>query len=64
MIKVPPCTKKIMVVPHKVKGICEDVLSGWIVWSSSILTGSIGGSLTFGMGFNRSLELVIDVRYP
>ena len=35
-----------------------------ILWSSSILIGSIGRSLTFGTGFDCSLELVVDVKYP
>ena len=30
---------------------------------SYMLMGSIGGSLTFRMGFNHSSELVVDVRY-
>ena len=35
-----------------------------ILWSSSISTGSIGGSLTFGAGSGHSLELVVDIKYP
>jgi hypothetical protein len=31
MIKMPPAAQKVMVVPHKVNGILEDMLSSWII---------------------------------
>ena len=42
------------------KTCCQAGLS----WSSYILMGSIGGSRIFRIGFDHSLELVVDVGYP
>ena len=44
--------------------ICCQAGSFSISWSSYIVTGSTSGSWTFGTGFDHSLELVVDVRYP
>ena len=31
MVKMPPTTQKVMVISHKLDGIFENMLSGWIV---------------------------------